>query len=145
MIKFVVNGKPAPQGNHRVNRYGHTYDANKGLAAWRDAIRTETQRSMAGRDPIAGPASLVLEFRRARPKSHYRTGRYADQLRDDAPVYHAGKPDGDKLVRAVFDGLVMGGAIVDDSLIVIHTCIKVYGAVAGCEIEIYEGKGDEFV
>jgi Holliday junction resolvase RusA-like endonuclease len=39
-------------------------------------------------------------------------------LRDDAPIYMTGKPDKDKLVRAVGDALVMAGVVRDDSLFV---------------------------
>lgn len=145
MIKVTVNGSPAAQGNHRVNRSGHTYDANKALGPWREAIRTQTQLAMAGREPLTGPVSVLMEFRLKRPKAHYRTGRHAAELREDAPTYVAGKPDGDKLVRALFDALVMGGAVVDDSQFVIHTCIKWYAVTPGVDIEIYEGKGDEFI
>ena len=138
MIKITVNGTPAPQGNHRVNAHGHIYEANKAVGPWREAIRAETQR--ACEVPMAGPVEVTVVFRLRRPKSHYRTGRNAHLLRAGAPRYPDGKPDEDKLKRAVNDGLTAGGAFWDDAQIVHSDVWKVWAddAQPGADIVVTE-------
>lgn len=144
MIVIRVNGKPAPQGSKTKNRHGAIYESSKALGPWRAAVRTETQRALAepgaplpyqASDPVE--VSLLFLFRR--PQSHYRTGRFAAQLRADAPDRPLGGPDGDKLARAVFDGITQGGAIADDKHIADHRVSKDYcrpGETPGCLIRI---------
>lgn len=136
MIKITVNGKPAPQGNHRVNAHGHTYEANKAVGPWREAIRAETQREAAV--PIPGPVAVTITFRMTRPKSHYRTGRNACLVKDGASRYPDGKPDVDKLSRAVLDGLTAGGAFWDDGQVVDLAACKRYAEIAGADITVTE-------
>jgi crossover junction endodeoxyribonuclease RusA len=136
MIKITVNGRPVPQGNHRVNAHGHTYEANKALGPWREAIRAETQRECAA--PLAGPLAVTVTFRMTRPKVHYRTGRNAHLLRDGAPRYPDGAPDADKLARAILDGLCAGGAFRDDGQVVDLIASKRYAGQAGADIVVTE-------
>ena len=68
---------------------------------------------------------MVFTF--VRPKSHYRTGRNAHLLRDDAPTRPATIPDLSKLARSTEDALKDAGVIRDDSLIVEYRRLaKVY-------------------
>jgi crossover junction endodeoxyribonuclease RusA len=138
MIKFSVNGQPAPQGSKTRNRAGAVYESSKAVRPWREAIRSETQR--ACEVPLPGPVSVLIGFRLARPKSHYRTGRNAHLLKDSAPGYPDGKPDLDKLARAVLDGLKEGGAFWDDAQVVTLAVAKAYADVAGtgADIEVQE-------
>lgn len=136
MIKITVNGRPVPQGNHRVNAHGHTYEANKALGPWREAIRSETQRECSA--PLAGPVAVDVTFRMTRPKSHYRTGRNAHLLRDGAPRYPDGAPDADKLARAILDGLTAGGAFRDDGQVVDLFAHKRYAEIAGADMSVTE-------
>jgi crossover junction endodeoxyribonuclease RusA len=138
VIKFSVNGKPAPQGSKTRNRAGAVYESSKAVAPWREAIRAETQR--ACEVPLAGPVSVLIGFRMTRPKSHYRTGRNAHLLKGGAPGYPDGKPDLDKLARAVLDGLKEGGAFWDDAQVVTLAVAKAYADASGpgADIEVTE-------
>jgi crossover junction endodeoxyribonuclease RusA len=139
MITITVDGKPATQGNHRVNKYGAIYETSKAIGPWREAIRAETQRACDM--PLAGPIEVKVVFRLIRPKSHYRTGRNAHLVKDGAPRYPDGKPDEDKLKRAVNDGLTAGGAFWDDAQIVHSDVWKVYagpGEKPGVDITVTE-------
>jgi len=49
---------------------------------------------------VVGPVRVSFLFRFKRPKSHYRTGRNAHILKDDAPQFHTQTPDLDKLIRS---------------------------------------------
>jgi crossover junction endodeoxyribonuclease RusA len=134
MIKITVDGKPAPQGSKTRNRYGAIYEDNKAVAPWREAVRAETQR--AAEEPIPGPVAVFVTFRLTRPKSHYRAGRNAGLLRPAAPAYPDGKPDVDKLARAVLDGLTAGGAFWDDAQVVTLAAGKVYAERGGADITV---------
>lgn len=139
MIKFSVNGTPKPKGSGFVvnPRGGGVFSPrDKASASWGEAVRAETQR--ACEVPMPGPVRLELMFRLTRPKNHYRTGRNSHLLKDTAPVYPEGKPDADKLARAVLDGLKGGGAYWDDSQVVTLLAAKRYAAVAGVDVEITE-------
>jgi crossover junction endodeoxyribonuclease RusA len=109
-------------------------EMSKAVGPWREAVRAETQRIATYVSP--GPVEVDLEFRMPRPKGHYRTGRNAALLRDGAPGWPAGKPDIDKLARAVLDGLTAGGAWKDDSQVVMLVCRKMYADVPGCRIVV---------
>ena len=78
--------------------------------------------------PLAGDISIKLIFYMERPKSHYRTGKYKNLLKDNAPEYHSFTPDIDNLCKYVFD-TIQGkhGMICDDSQICVLYTEKKYG------------------
>jgi len=143
-----VRGIPAPQGSKRHVGGGRMVEQSKAVGPWREAVRAETQLVMAteGRTmtwaglpdpgPKTGPVKVELTFGMLRPKGHYRTGRNAHLLRVGAPARPAGKPDLDKLARAVLDGLTAGGAWKDDSQVVVLVAEKLYAAGPGCRIVV---------
>ena len=102
---FFVPGIPAPQGSktgYVVGGRAVVVDKNPAvLKPWRVAIAAYASNYRV--DP--GPVQVALIFVMPRPK------------RPKYPV-PATKPDIDKLVRAVLDGLVQGKLIEDDSLVV---------------------------
>jgi len=127
ILLIRVVGTPAPQGSKRPVRMGKggrigLVESSKAVAPWREAVRGETQRVILGVagpwPPYSEPVAVYLSFFMARPAGHYRTGRYADQVRDSAPRYPGKYPDLDKLIRSTLDGLVTGRALTDDGLVV---------------------------
>ena len=138
MIVIEVRGLPAPQGSKRPVRFGNgkigVVESSKAVGPWREAVRAETQRVV--KEPMAGAVLVRLVFTLARPKGHYRTGRYAHMLRPGVPHWHASTPDLDKLARAVLDGLTAGGAWKADSQVCHLEARKSYGVPPGCRIEI---------
>ena len=141
-MRIEVRGQPAPQGSKRPVRLGNgkigMAESSKAVGPWREAVRAETQRSMNGSGPLAGPVRVSLAFFTPRPKGHFRTGRFAAILRDGAPGRPAGRPDLDKLARAVLDGLTAGGAWKDDSQVVVLVAEKLYRPMPGCMITVTE-------
>jgi crossover junction endodeoxyribonuclease RusA len=139
MIVIEVSGKPAPQGSKRHVGGGRMIEMSKAVGPWREAVRAETQRVMHGHGILGGAVRCTVIFRMPRPAGHYGTGRNATRIRPGAPHWPAGKPDLDKLARAVLDGLTSGGAWKDDSQVIIMNVRKIY-AVAdlppGCRIEL---------
>jgi crossover junction endodeoxyribonuclease RusA len=101
--KFSVEGLPAPQGSKRHVGNGRMIEASKYLPAWRKAIETECQSLFE--EPMDGALEVELWFYLPKPSSVSR----------DYPTV---MPDVDKLVRGCLDGMVKGGAIVDDSRVV---------------------------
>lgn len=121
MISFFVPGIPAPQGSKKHVGNGLMIESSKALGPWRAKVALEARGRV--KQPISGPIRLDLRFVMPRPKSHYGTGRNADQLKHAAPRYHTQKPDLDKLVRAIGDALT-GVIYRDDSQIVAGEYVK---------------------
>lgn len=86
-------------------------------------------------EPILGPVSLSLQFFFPRPKSHYRTGKYSDQLKANAPLLHISKPDADNLVKLVKDAL-NGVFWHDDSQVCVLYAEKKYSLSPRTEVEL---------
>lgn len=114
-------------------------DAGKGNKEWRKVVALKARSHMAylGSKPLDRAAELHLQFIQERPKSHYRTGKNADKLKDDAPKLPISKPDCLKLARAVEDALT-GIMYVDDCLVVSGSQSKRYGEIAGVMITVKE-------
>ena len=135
MTTIRVNGYPAPQGSKRIVN-GRMIESSRALPAWREAIRSETQREMNSSSAAEGPLRVELLFLMPRPKSHFGV----KGIRKGAPTLPAVAPDIDKLARAVLDGLTQGGAIEDDSLVTTLVVKKVYAdnGNAGVVIRVLE-------
>ncbi len=148
MIKFTILGKQRPQGSkishalykksgEPVMKNGRvitiTRESCKHLAGWRNQVAGAALAAVCATHPhgespplIQGGVKLTVVFIMARPKSHFRTGRYAGVLKESAPVCHAQRPDRDKLARAVGDAL-KGIAYRDDGQICCGDIIKRWG------------------
>lgn len=126
ILQFSTRGTPAPQGSKSRDRFGRSYESSKKVTPWRADVKAAAEAALqekyAGRDTQAWrlPCLLSAVFYFRRPKSHYRTGRHAELLRDDAPRYVTGHHLGDldKLLRSTLDALKEADVIADDSLIV---------------------------
>lgn len=125
-VTITVHGTPAGQGRISYNRQGRGYHANGAkLRPWRDLIRAAAADIID--TPATGPVALEVTVTLTRPAAHYRTGRHAHILRDDAPTAPIGRNTGDvdHYLRAVQDALT-GVAYLDDSQIVDGNTVKVY-------------------
>lgn len=129
MIEFTVHGIPAPQGSKTA--WGT--EANPNTRPWRAAVASLAADVTAGRPLLEGALTLEVIFTFPRPKSHYRTGKNAGVLKDDAPVFHATKPDTDKLLRAIGDSLT-GIVCRDDSQFAQVRAVKIYGEPASARV-----------
>ena len=115
-IEFTVIGVPQPQGSARAFIRGNhaivTHD-NPQTTNWRHTIATQAQ-SVARNELFLGPVALRVTFRLPRPISLPKK-----------VSHHVRKPDLDKLIRAIGDGLT-GTVFVDDKQIVELHAAKVY-------------------
>lgn len=123
LLSFVAYGRPVPQGAIRSLGAGRpSVHANADrLKPWRDTILTAAmeQATLLNVDRITTPVAVYATFVFDRPKSHWRTGKNAHLLRDDAPAYPCNRSIGDldKLCRGLGDALCPT-VLEDDSLIV---------------------------
>lgn len=142
-VEFRVNGLPAPQGSKRHLGNGIMIESSKKVRPWRTDVQLAAERFYAG-DIISVPVHLSIDFFFARPKSHYRTGKYSDLLKADAPLYASTHRLGDldKLLRSTIDALsfVTGGCVIrDDCLVVSLSSTKRYtsnGEFPGAAIKV---------
>lgn len=127
MITIEVAGLPAPQGSKRHVGNGRMIEMSKAVAPWREAVRAETQRAMDGTMPLEGALEVRINFWLPRPASAPRR-----------VTHPAKRPDLDKLIRAVLDGLTAGGAWKDDGQVVTLLATKRFadGSGPGCSIQI---------
>lgn len=155
MIRFFVPGVPAPGGSKnpipipdpkgpyirvrdmRRVRIVMADAGGKANKAWKRAVAVAARKAYTG-EPVDFPLVTAFEFVVARPKSHYRTGKFAGQLKPDAPELPAVSPDVLKLARSTEDAL-NGIVWVDDSRNVTERMGKRYarmGEGTGCWVEV---------
>jgi crossover junction endodeoxyribonuclease RusA len=137
-LDFFVPGDPAPQGSKRYLGDGRMVESSKRVASWRADIRAVAESVMKPRHEAlwAVPVAVELDFYLSRPKSHFGTGRNAQKIKESAPNW-PGRPDVDKLARAVLDALT-GLVIADDSTVVELRASKSYGRRPGVNVLIEE-------
>ena len=103
---FRVYGDPAPQGSKRHLGNGVMVEMSRKVKPWRSAV---TEAAVDARDPDIGllDEALIVDmvFTAVRPRSHYRTGRNAHLLRDNAPARPMSAPDLTKLARSTEDAI----------------------------------------
>lgn len=125
-VSFKVYGTLRGQGSKRHVGHGVMIESSPHLQPWRDRIVWAARDARGQQPPFDCPVVLTVDFYFARPRSHYRTGRYAHVLRDDAPFWHTGRIDLDKALRAVGDALTDAGVVIDDSRIAHIAAWKTY-------------------
>lgn len=114
-------GVPRPQGSVTPIKSASTgrlfvkYSAS--TVKHRAEFVVSARAAVETKEPVEGPIGARLLFVFARPMSHYGTGRNSHLLKPGAPGTVTGFPDLDKLVRLCLDGVVIAGAISDDSLV----------------------------
>lgn len=113
ICKSII-GTPKPQPRPRAfSRGGRAGVYNPKTAdAWKATIAASL---VEYRDlQLEGRIWLNLEFRMLRPKSHFGTGRNAENLKKQAPDHHIQKPDIDNLVKSTMDAITNLGLWRDD-------------------------------
>ena len=144
IAEFRVFGLPAPQGSKRHVGRGIMVESSQKVRPWRNDVIAASQLSYKG-EPLRFPVAIELTFYFPRPKSHFRTGKYAGILKANAPTWTTSNLDGDldKLCRATLDGLShkSGGMIlIDDSICARLTAEKRYviNTAPGCLVRVVE-------
>jgi len=141
-LVITVYGIPAPQGSKRHVGNGVMVESSKKVKPWREDVRAAALQAYANDQGIVlhtrtQPIRVDITFTLPRPKGHYRTGRNAHLLRDNAPQWPATKPDIDKLARSTLDALGSAGIYHDDAQVARLYVTKEYPLQAA-----WEKKGD---
>lgn len=142
-LRLFVEGIPAPGGSKTIGRTkaGRMFIRDAGgnrNTKWKKVVKDAAKQAMRGRVVFSGPVALSLCFKMPRPKCHYRSGKYADQLRPDAPRFHVVAPDATKLTRSTEDAM-KGVVWVDDCQVVRQEADKTWaerGTPAGAWIVV---------
>ena len=67
--------------------------------------------------PYTDALKIKFVFHIKRPKAHFRTGKYSNELKKTAPVYHIKRPDVDNYVKFYMD--CMNNVVyLDDSQVI---------------------------
>lgn len=135
--RFTVPGAAAPQGSKRAIKLRGSgrvvlVESSAKVKPYR-AVVALAAREAWNRPPTGKAVYVRVAFTFARPKSHH-TSKGA--IRSGAPDF-PGKPDIDKLCRAVLDALT-GVVYGDDAQVVRLEATKDYGDTPGTAIEICE-------
>lgn len=140
-IEFFVSGDPKAQPRPRAfARGGHVRMYDPGTAeGWKGLIAAAAKPHRPPA-PLTGPVDLTIRYFLRRPKNHYRTGRYADELKPGAPSFHySHRFDVDNLAKAVMDCLTQLGFWEDDGQVALLSVGKRFirpGAVPGAFISL---------
>lgn len=128
-VTFTVRGSPVPQGSAKAFIAGgraHLATRSAPLLAWRTAIATAAAAAMGDEPVMEGPVNVRATFLLARPASAPK--------RVTLP---ATRPDLDKLLRALLDGIT-GVVVGDDSRVVRVVAEKVYGMAPGVTVTVWD-------
>lgn len=117
---FFVKGRPVPQGSLKFINGRPIHARALDLAVWRADIARNAE--LFGFKPVANAVKVEMDFVMLKPKSAKRG-------------FPSVKPDLDKLIRAVLDGLT-GVAYEDDSQVILIQASKTYGENQGVWIRI---------
>ena len=133
LIKITIKGKPIALKRHRSTRSGRMYDpsAKDKKQIWLQIARFKPKR------PIEGQIMLFATFYMPRPKKHFRTGKYANVLKDGVPEYHTNTPDLSNLIK-LYEDILQPSFYLDDSQICRIQAEKIYSKQPRTEIIIEE-------
>lgn len=137
-ICFFADGTPKGQPRARAfARNGHVRMYDPGTAeGWKGQVAAAAREHLPPA-PLTGPLYVELSFYIPRPKSHYRTGKNAHLLREDAPKWCTAKPDVDNFAKAVLDALTVLRVWEDDAQVADCRTRKLYATEqTGCQITV---------
>jgi Holliday junction resolvase RusA-like endonuclease len=125
LFESTINFEPVSLKRHRHRLKGGTYDPSK-------KEKDEFIKSIENfpSEKMTKPIKCVLNFFCKRPKNHYKTGKFANILKDTSPKYNTNNKDLDNMVKFVLDAL-NDKLYTDDSLIFEISCSKLYSDADG--------------
>lgn len=111
-LEFEVFGVPAPKGSTKAfmpkgARYPIVTHDNARTKPWQESVVAAAREAMDRGEPLEAPVVVRLRFYLPKPKSAPKRA-----------LFPAKKPDIDKLMRCVLDGLTRAGVFLDDAQVV---------------------------
>lgn len=143
VLSLEIPGTPAGQGSMHLTKVA------SGKEVARYPVNTINHRNLAiellraawhGRPPMLVPVAVACRFIFPRPATHFlpvNKSRPAPELRDDAPAWHSGARDVDKMQRLIGDALTIAGVVKDDGQIVLWRAEKPYGPAGLTIVQIH--------
>lgn len=128
MIRIFVPGQPQGKGRARFGN-GRTYTPAK-TVAYEGLIALAGEEAMRTRDLVEGPVYITVTAFFSIPKSWSKKRK---ERASSGLEWHASKPDGDNVLKAVGDGL-NGIVWKDDSQIALAKIVKQYAEKPGLDI-----------
>ena len=125
LFESTINFEPVSLKRHRHRLKGGTYDPSK---KEKDDFIKSIENFPT--EKMGKPIKCILNFYCKRPKTHYKTGKFANILKDTSPKYNTNNKDLDNMVKFVLDAL-NDKLYTDDSLIFEITCSKMYSEKDG--------------
>jgi crossover junction endodeoxyribonuclease RusA len=113
-VSIDIAGHPAPKGSRTHIGGGRTKESSERCGPWVEQVAYAARANRPGGRPLEPPYEIELSF--CMPEGQ-------------RPKYGWPTKDGDldKLVRAVLDGLVLGGLLVDDRHVTAISTRKSFG------------------
>ena len=106
MVTCTVPFPPTVLKRHRHRKMGGTYDpSRKEKDDFVACVRTVHPLPTSNETRMSGPLRCELHFVSARPKSHFRTGQHAHELKPSAPAHNTDTKDVDNMIKFVLDAL----------------------------------------
>jgi Holliday junction resolvase RusA-like endonuclease len=103
-IEIEIPGIPIAKKRPRFARRGkfvttyNSQETEEGRMLW------DIHRQLPpGWSPINAPIKITTNFFMNRPKSHYKSGKNSNTIKNNAPLLHTSKPDLDNLQKMVYD------------------------------------------
>ena len=124
LFETNINFEPVSLKRHRHRLHGGTYDPSK--KEKEEFIKAiENLPTGLPTEKMTKPIKCILHFYCKRPKTHYKSGKSSNILKDTAPKYNVNNKDLDNMVKFVLDAL-NDKLYLDDSLIFEINCSKLY-------------------
>ena len=122
LFEKTVIYEPTSLKRHRHTKGGRTYDpSSKEKSDFLKLLDLPLNK-------MEKPINCTLYFYSTRPKNHYRSGKYSNELKPNAPVYNTSKKDIDNMAKFILDAL-NNKLYLDDAQIVVLHCKKDYSKV----------------
>ncbi len=124
IFEKTIEFEPTSLKRHRHTKSGRTYDpSSKEKENFLKLLDIPLNK-------MENPIKCTLHFFSERPKSHFRTGKFANELKKNAPKYNISKKDIDNMAKFVLDAL-NNKLYLDDAQIVELECKKQYSDKKG--------------
>ena len=125
---FSVLGEPAAQPRHKVGKFGAYIPKGNPIHSWKEHVTLTVRNHIPV--PLLGNIRCDLQFYFSRPvKMRFKK-------KEMVAVPHAGKPDLDNLVKAMFDAM-NSWAWKDDAQVYSLVTTKFYTAAEFTERGVY--------
>lgn len=125
MFETTILMEPVTLKRHRHRLKGGTYDPSK-----KEKDLFVKELGVLPEQKMTNPIKCKLLFFCKRPKTHYKTGKKSNELKENAPKYNTNKKDLDNMVKFILDAL-NDKLYLDDSLVVEIYAVKHYSEDEG--------------